>query len=54
MMRAKVDLKDITARLGRTEKAIEAKFYSLHPRGSGPKAGKRQERRSKGASFFLS
>jgi hypothetical protein len=54
MTRAQADFKEIAGRLRRTEKAIEAKFYALNPKGIGPKAGKRQERRSKGASFFLS
>ena len=54
MMSEQIDHKEIAALLGRTEKAIEAKFSELQRQRYGHKAGKRLQRRSNGASFFLS
>ena len=54
MLSEQVALTEIAVRLGRTEKAVEAKFYGLQRQRHGPKAGKRLQRRTNGASFFLS
>jgi hypothetical protein len=54
MMSEQIALTEIAVRLGRTEKAVETKFNGLHRQRHGPKAGKRLQRRTNGASFFLS
>ena len=54
MMSEQVALPEIAVQLGRTEKAVEAKFSDLHRRRHGRKPGKREQRRETGASFFLS
>ena len=54
MLSEQIALRDIALQLGRTEKAIQAKFYGLERARNGPKAGKRLQRRTNGASFFLS
>jgi hypothetical protein len=52
-MWSKQNLKDIALKLGRTEKAIEAKALAIQ-RQRNPSRGKHYQRRNSGASFFLS
>jgi hypothetical protein len=54
MMSKQTALAEIAVQLGRTEKAVEAKVNGLQRLRNGSKAGKRLQRRSSGASFFLS
>ena len=54
MLGQQCDRKGIAAQLGRTEEAVAAKLYKLHGRRTAQGSGKRQQRRRKSASFFLS
>jgi hypothetical protein len=54
MLSEQADLTEIALQLGRTEKAVEAKAYSIKRQRNGRKAGKHHQRRLSGASFFLS
>ena len=53
MLSKQVDLTEIAAQLGRTQKAVETKISTIQRQRYGPKGG-RQQRRYNGASFFLS
>ena len=54
MVIQQIDLAEIALRLGRTEKAVQAKLWKLRLRQPARGVLKRKLRREKGASFFLS
>ena len=52
MMSQQIDPKEIASQLGRTKRAVQAKFWALQRQRNGPT--KRQQRSYNRASFFLS